>query len=658
MILNSRLYVGKVYHERRTPLIHRFTYPAYGYVLDIDELDELGRKLLFFAHNKFSPVSIYDKDYLGSAGGTIREKLVRFLSQVCAAEELGKVELVTSARFFNYVFNPVNFYYCYKTSGELLAVVTEINNTFGEKHLYVLSEDSRVGSKFLASYTFKKDFHVSPFYNMEGDYKFHFSNLAEKFDIQTEIFRDGRKDFHARLWGKQIPLTSKNLMKTLLRFPITASLTMPRILWQAAQLHYYKKLPVYTKPNPRSEMTIGILAPTLRERFAKRVLYSYFAKLKCGKLNFIDPHGDVASFGDKESKFEATVRIKNYSFYWKVIKGGDIGFGESYAEGDWDSDNLSRVLAIFINNFEHFDDREIATSIFRKTFDQVRHNLRKNSIKGSKDNIGAHYDLSNELFETFLDETMMYSSALFKNEGDSLYAAQINKLHSIIEQAEIGESDHVLEIGSGWGGFAIEAVKQTGCRVTTVTISEEQFDYAKKRIRDAGLQDKIEIQLCDYRKIQGSYDKIVSIEMIEAVGEKYLGTFFNCCDKLLKSDGLLFLQLISMPDERIDAYRNSGDWIQKHIFPGCFVPSLSVLKSAMGSSSSFQIKAMRDIGLHYAKTLGIWKDNFNKKSSSLDALGFDARFQRAWNYYFSYCEAGFSTKYLADLHLVLKKVSA
>lgn len=444
-------------------------------------------------------------------------------------------------------------------------------------------------------------------------------------------------------------------MKTLLRFPITASLTMPRILWQAAQLHYYKKLPVYTKPNPRSEMTIGILTPTLRERFAKKVLYSYFSKLRWGKLNFIDPHGEVATFGDKEAEFEATVQLKNYSFYWKVIKGADIGFGESYTDGDWDADNLHNVLAIFIKNFEFFDDREIATSIFRKTFDQVRHNLRKNSINGSKNNIGAHYDLSNELFETFLDETMMYSSALFENEGDSLYSAQINKLHSIIEKAEIVESDHVLEIGSGWGSFAIEAVKQTGCRVTTVTISEEQFAYAKKRIEEAGLQDKIEIQLCDYRKIEGQYDKVVSIEMIEAVGEKYLGTFFSCCDKLIKSKGLLFLQLITMPDERIDAYRNSGDWIQKHIFPGCFVPSLSVLREAIESSSSFQISDIRDIGSHYAKTLKIWKDNFNKKASDLATLGFDTKFQRAWSYYFSYCEAGFSTKYLGDLHLVLRK---
>lgn len=653
--MNSRLYVGEVYHERKTPLVHRFKYPVYGYVFDIDELEEIDKKIKLFGYNKLRPVSIRDSDYIKNKSGAIRDKLTSYLQDICPRDEIGKIELVTSARFFNYVFNPVSFYYCYKLDGELLAVVAEVNNTFGETHLYLFDDSVRVDSKFLASYKGKKDFHVSPFYNMDGDYRFNFSNLSKEFDISAEIFREGRRDFFANLRGEQKELNNRNLMKTLLKFPITASLTMPRILFQAAQLHYRKKLPVYTKPNPRSEMTVGVLGPTRREKLARSFLHKHLSKLAWGKLSIIEPGGEEIVFGDKSAEFQAKIVLKNYQYYTKVILGGDIGFGESYTDGDWESDNLTAVLELFIKNYDHFDDRDIETSIFRKAFDHFMHGLRKNTLKGSRSNIHAHYDLSNDLFETFLDKSMMYSAALFKKEDESLYDAQLNKLDQIINEAKIVQDHHVLEIGSGWGSFAIRAAKTTGCKVTTITISEEQYAYAKKRVKDEDLESQIEVKLCDYREITGEYDRIVSIEMIEAVGEQYLQTFFRTCDSLLKSKGRMLLQVITMPEDRLDAYRKSGDWIQKHIFPGCFVPSFAVIKQAIEGSSTFKIENVNDIGVHYAKTLEIWRSNFNRESKHLDALGFDTKFQRAWNYYFSYCEAGFSTQYLGDLHICLEK---
>eukprot|EP01122_Echinamoeba_exundans_P008156 TRINITY_DN2656_c0_g1_i3.p1 TRINITY_DN2656_c0_g1~~TRINITY_DN2656_c0_g1_i3.p1 ORF type:complete len:340 (+),score=81.03 TRINITY_DN2656_c0_g1_i3:247-1266(+) len=323
--------------------------------------------------------------------------------------------------------------------------------------------------------------------------------------------------------------------------------------------------------------------------------------------------------------------------------------------GEIEIDDLTSFFMIMIKNRNTSDNSSILFWL-GSLWSRVQHRFgRANNISTAQQNIHEHYDLSNEMFETFLDPTMMYSCAVFEKPSDSLQEAQITKLHKIIREADIKSTDHVLEIGSGWGSFAIEAVKKTGCRVTTVTISEEQFALAKKRIEEAGLQDRIDLKFLDYRKIEGKFDKVVSIEMIEAVGHEYLPEYFATIDKCLKPDGVAYIQVITYPDSRYEQYRRGCDFIQKYIFPGGLCPSITAMANAMTKSSSLQIEHLDNIGIHYAQTLRLWRDNFIANREKILKLGFPESFIRRWLYYFSYCEAGFETKVLGTLHLLLSR---
>ncbi|MFW5808510.1 MAG: class I SAM-dependent methyltransferase, partial [Spirochaetota bacterium] len=278
-----------------------------------------------------------------------------------------------------------------------------------------------------------------------------------------------------------------------------------------------------------------------------------------------------------------------------------------------------------------------------------------NSLTGSRKNISMHYDLSNDFFKLFLDQTMLYSSARFMSARDSLKKAQLNKVHDIIEKLQITKTDHVLEIGCGWGGFAIEAARKTGCRVTGVTISEEQYAYAKERVQSQKLQKLVSIELLDYRKLSGTYDKIVSIEMAEAVGAKYLGEFVHTIDRHLKKDGLAFLQCITMPDNRHDHYKRSTDWIRKYIFNGGHLLSLTELCTQLKRNSTLFIHHLENIGVHYAKTLHLWRENFEKNVQKIEKLGFDGTFIRKWRYYLASCEAAFETRMVNDIQIILTR---
>ena len=636
---------------------HGFSYPVFLYLFDLDELGELSKKIPFFRYNKLAPIAIHDKDYFKSEPGSIKEKLLRHFSEFGISEKIQKVYMLTGARYFNYVFNPVSFFYCFSEDGSLCGHVAEVNNTFSERHVYMLpASTSLAGTNFQASYERPKSFHVSPFYDMENrTYHFDFSSLSDSLDVRIDVKKDGVVDFKSRIWGKLEPLTTGSLCKTLVSYPITATLTMPRILWQAKKLYFNYKLPVYTKPIPQSSYTIQTAPPSIIERLCLGITLRYLEKLKVGLLEIELPDETSHTFGTLESKSKAHIRVKDYRFFMRVIFSGDIGFGESYVYGEWESRDVTAVIALFAKNFDHFDDRNIILSYLGRAYNQIKHWFIPNSIKGSKNNIHAHYDLSNTLFSTFLDSTMSYSSALYLSADDTLEQAQKNKIHAIIKKAQINSKDHVLEIGCGWGGLAIETVKATGCRMTCITVSEQQYELAKSRVLEAGLQDKISIELCDYRLVKGSYSKIISVEMLEAVGKEYFGEFFKTCDRLLTKDGLVVLQVITMADQRSKAYSISGDWIQKHIFPGCFIPTLTLLSEAATKHSKFVIEDLENIGVHYAKTLATWRENFLSRFGELEGQGFDERFKRAWVYYFSYCEAGFATRTLGDLHLVLSR---
>ncbi|WP_321366416.1 DUF1365 family protein [uncultured Desulfuromusa sp.] len=653
--MNSMIYRGKVTHARLSPVQHNFRYPVYFYAFDLDELPDLARNNPLFGYNQLRPVAIHDKDYLRIGTEPIRVKLEQTLREQGINTAVGKVMLVTSARYFNYIFNPVSFFYCYTRDEELLCIVAQVNNTFGEMHLYLLSKPEDEAANGQLVYLHPKQFHVSPFFTREGHYKFLLTEATGFLDNQINFYQDETLVIIARLQGQSEPLTPRNLLRTIIRHPLSAALTMPRILWQAAKLYWQRRLPVHNKPVPDHSMTIRPVAPSFLDRIGMILCFKFLSRLSVGQLQVRLPDGSLHLFGNTKDQSPQQLSIHEYRFFRRVMFSGEIGFGEAFTAGDWTTENLPSLLTLLANNEQLVDDRGLLTATLGRWINYLRHQLRANTIKGSSRNIREHYDLSNDFFATFLDPSMTYSSALFKSETEGLSRAQVNKIQTIIDKAGISKNDHVLEIGCGWGSFAIQAVQQTGCRVTGITLSHEQLALAQQRVQDAGLEDQIDLQLRDYRHIEGQYDKIVSIEMLEAVGHAGLQPFFTACDKALLPGGKAVIQVITIPDSKYNAYRYSSDWIRKHIFPGGHLPSIGVLAKSLTASSKLRINSLEQHGLDYGKTLDIWRQTFLEKRLEILALGYDKNFLRTWEYYFAFCQAGFDAQIIDLTQLVVEK---
>ncbi len=368
----------------------------------------------------------------------------------------------------------------------------------------------------------------------------------------------------------------------------------------------------------------------------------------------------VSGKRDKISGIE--IKILDNRFFRRVILFGDIGFGESFFKKYFSTSNLDDVLKFFIQNREHIPGFNAKNPLFflfewTKSLSRVLHLLNKNTKKGSRRNIKKHYDVSNDFYSLWLDETMAYSAAIFEN-GLDLKDAQINKYRTICDKLKLNKNDHLLEIGSGWGGFAIFAAKNYGCRITTITISKEQFYFAKEKIKNEGLGDKIEIRLEDYRDLDGQYDKIVSIEMMEALGNEYVGLFVKKCHDLLKMEGLICYQCITFPDKQFKDYLKNNNYIKKYIFPGGELISIAQLKKEIKKLTNLYVLDIESIGLDYAKTLDLWKENFVRQKDKILKLGFDDEFCKKWLYYFIYCKVGFETRYLDDVQIVIHKIEA
>lgn len=385
-----------------------------------------------------------------------------------------------------------------------------------------------------------------------------------------------------------------------------------------------------------------------RSKFCRGLFHRLLIPMQRGRLTMTLPDGEKIHYGQGD-EVVASVHVKNWDFFRKCVFYGDIGFGEAYMHGDWETDNITHVIEWMLLNVEYHptlmgDQQKRKAINFLQLFNRLGHVLRPNTVHGSRKNIIAHYDLSNDFFKLFLDPTMTYSSAYFKNDSQNLQEAQLNKYYELCKKLHLRPTDHVLEVGCGWGGFAIYAAKHYGCHVTGITISSQQYDYARAKIQEAGLSSKVQIKLKDYRHIGGIFDKIVSIEMIEAVGHKFLPAFFRILQQRLKKDGLLGLQMILSPDHRYRSFRKNVDWIQKHIFPGSLLPSMSAVQASISRTGSLNLFSFEDITPSYVKTLSIWQDNFNAHLDKVRVLGFDEAFIRKWNYYLSYCAAAFNMR--------------
>lgn len=375
-------------------------------------------------------------------------------------------------------------------------------------------------------------------------------------------------------------------------------------------------------------------------------------RLRHGSLRVVLPSGAVAMLGDRQQPI-LELRILNAAFFGKVFASGSVGFGESYVDGDWETDDLTSLLHLLARNQSATGRIQRGLSWFAKQLNRMHHRARRNTVDQSKANIQEHYDLSNEFYGLFLDSSMTYSSGLFSDYYESLEQAQANKINRMLDLADVKSGDRILEIGSGWGALALAAARR-GVHVTTITLSQEQYDYAADLFRREGVEDLVEIRLQDYRNLEGrTYDAVVSCEMIEAVGKEYLPSYFETISRSLKPQGKAVIQAITIPDERYANYCKSCDWIQKHIFPGGHLPSPRAIDESVKNVGEIRVSSSHGFGKDYAETLNRWAKAFNRNASRVSELGFDETFQRKWNYYFSYCSAGFEANLIDVKHIVI-----
>lgn len=390
------------------------------------------------------------------------------------------------------------------------------------------------------------------------------------------------------------------------------------------------------------------------DRFARRFVHRALGRLRDRSIRIVEKER-VFDFGAPGKPPEATLLVRDPGAYGAVLLGGTIGAAEAYMDGLWSADDLAAAVAAVASSPEAHYGLEGGLARLLHPLRAIRHFAKRNSREGSRRNIAFHYDLGNDFYRLFLDDTLAYSCGVFESETATMREASVAKFERIARKLGLSPSDRVLEIGTGWGGFAIHAARHYGARVTTTTISREQYEFARERVRAAGLDGRVEVLMEDYRDLSGTYDKLVSIEMIEAVGHQYLDTFFARCARLLHPRGQMLLQSITIADQDHDRHRGDVDFIKRYIFPGASIPSVTSLVSSMTRASDLRVFALEDISWHYALTLRRWREAFHANLDAVRDLGFSERFTKMWDFYLAYCEGGFSERYLGDVQLLLVK---
>jgi cyclopropane-fatty-acyl-phospholipid synthase len=399
----------------------------------------------------------------------------------------------------------------------------------------------------------------------------------------------------------------------------------------------------------------GTVKPSMLDGLARRLVLRQLERLDRGALRLIDGNESHRFGSSDDSGISARITVVDPRFYSELAFGGSIGGAEAYMHGYWECDDLVALVRLLLQNRSVVDGMEGGAARFTAPLQKLFHWVNRNTHEGARRNIAAHYDLGNDFFALWLDETMMYSSAIFEHADMTLQQAQEARLDHICRKLRLGPEDHVIEIGTGWGGFALHAAGKYGCRVTTTTISAEQYEFSRQRVADAGLHDRITLLRDDFRELSGQYDKLVSIEMIEAIGHELLSTYFRKCGELLKPSGAMLIQAITIADQRYEAYRKSVDFIQRYIFPGGHLPSSAVMVDAVARHTNLRLLGLEDIGQHYATTLRRWRDNFFARLDEVRRLGYPTPFIRMWEYYLCYCEGAFRERAVSDVQIVFTK---
>lgn len=613
---------GFVRHGRSIPIRHAFRHRVYQWLVDLDDLPRLPRYL--------RPLARFDaRDHLGGDGPTIKAGLRRFLASQ-GIDYDGRVVMLANARVFGQVFDPITVFWCLDSP----YVVAEVHNTYGERHAYLLTPDTD-GTTETA-----KEFYVSPFNDVSGTYRLTFELQSDRVRVQVTLSRDGTKVFGASFDGVPRPASPRAVLATTVRMPL-----MPQRVSALIRLHglrlWARRLPIVQRISRR-----GRLARLIVDRVLDRV-----------PVRADYPDGTVRGGGGPDAPVLRIVRPD--SLYERLAQNPKIGLGEAYTAGDWapaEGTDLGELLTPFAAHLTELVPRSLVH--FRGLVDQRVPRRLRNTPIGARSNIRAHYDLSNALFAAFLDPGMSYSSALFDSAvplaEQSLEEAQARKVERILDLARVGPGSRVLEIGTGWGTLAITAARR-GAHVTGITLSREQLVLARERVADAGLTGLVDLRLQDYRAVTGSYDAIVSVEMVEAVGEEFWPDYFRTLDRLLAPDGLVALQAILMDHDRMLATRHSYSWIQKYIFPGGLIPSRTAIDVTLARYTSLVVEADHRFGPDYAETLRRWRRQFTANWPAVRAQGFDETFRRTWEYYLAYSEAGFASGYLDVGQLLLRR---
>ena len=641
MTMRSAVYEGTLSHHRRAPVEHRFGYRVAMPLVDLEELHDLCRMHPLWSEERPNVVSFRRRDYLPERVGPLADAVRDLVEERLGRRPTGPVAMLAHLRTWGWLFNPIALYYCFdQESGRVEALVAEVTNTpWHERHVYVVDGPGR--------HRMAKALHVSPFFGMDMDYELTYSEPGERLSVAMRAVRGDEVLFDAALRLERREAGRASLGRLAWHRslgPLGGSAAIYRqafALWRAGA-------PFVPHPRRSAPKPVHLTA-----RLARGVALGMGRRLAWGRMVVEDEAGTVR-LGREGPGPEVRVRVHDLAAYAALLRHGSVGLGHGYAEGWWDSDDLTTLLRMLVRSRGALGAaRDRAGQAASVVADPLRR-LRRRPPEADRRHVRAHYDLGNGLFSLMLDPTLSYSCALFERPGTTLEEASVAKLDRICRKLGLSPADHVVEIGTGWGGFAVHAATRYGCRVTSTTVSDDQYAHASAWVRRLDLDDRVTILHEDYRALTGRYDKLVSIEMVEAVDWRLLGTYMRTCAALLRPDGLMALQAITIDDRSYERAKHSTDFIKAFVFPGSCLPSVGSLARA-AAGTDLRIVDVEDIGRHYAETLRRWRRNVDEHRAGIEALGFDERFLRIWRLYLCYSEAAFLERHVSDVQVVLAK---